>query len=219
MMNPESRDAMGFEYVFEQEVRASKVDRYFAWSDRLQALASRQPGFIRQERRLVRDAGDIKRFETTIQFDTVEHCINWLDNPERRKLLNLEEEQAGFAFRGHGNWDGYSRWLSRRLTAEPPKWKVNLLVLLTLYPVAMLLTPILHFTLRGFGLPGVMLISNILCVAATSWVLVPFASCFYLRWLEGESEPWRDFAALASLFALLAVLFLVFQALPVGFWG
>lgn len=219
MTNPQNQAAEGFEYVFEQEVLASKADRYYAWSEKLHALAARQPGFIHQERRQVSEAGGLKRFETTLRFDTAEHCVNWLDNPERRRLLNLEEEQAGFAFRGHGNWEGYARWLSPRLTTEPPKWKVNLLVLLTLYPVAMLLTPLLHLTLRGFGLPSVMLISNILCVAATSWVLVPFASRFYLRWLEGKSGTWHDIAAVASLFAIIAILFSIFQALPAGFWG
>ena len=208
-----------FEYVFEQEVRATKLDRFYALSDKLHELASQQPGFIHQERRLVDPEGPVRRFQTTVKFDTAEHCINWLDNSERRRLLNLEEEQADFSFQGHGNWDGYSRWLSRSLTSEPPMWKVNILVLLTLYPMAMLLTPLLHLVLKGYGLPATMLISNLLCVAATSWVLVPFVSRFYRRWLEGELGPGARALALASLLALLAILLAVFQALPSSFWG
>ena len=105
------------------------------------------------------------------------------------------------------------------LSAEPPKWKINLLVLLTLYPTAMLLTPLLHLLFRGFGLPAMMLISNILCVAATSWLLVPLASRFYLRWLEGDTTPRQGALATLSIAALFALMFIVFQALPAGFWN
>ncbi|MEO6845808.1 MAG: hypothetical protein ABI443_00860 [Chthoniobacterales bacterium] len=218
-MAPPKTPEQVFEYVFEQKVRASKVNRYYTVSDKLHALASQQPGFIHQERHLVAEEGDICRFQTIVKFDTAEHCITWLDNPERRHLINIEEEQSGFAFRGHANWDGYSRWLSRSITTEPPKWKISLLVVLTLYPTAMLLTPLLHFMFKGFGMPSLMLISNFLCVAATSWVLVPFVSNFYQRWLEGESSSASRAVALASLIALLVIMLLVFQWLPATFWG
>lgn len=218
MANTTSQEE-AFEYVFEQEVRASKIDRYYAWSDKLLALVSKQPGFVHQERRLVEKGEKIWRFETVLKFDTAEDCISWLDNPERRRLVNLEEEEAGFAFRGHGNWDGYSRWLSKRVTTEPPKWKVNLLVLLTLYPTAMLLTPLLHFTLKGFSSPSLMFISNAICVAATSWLLVPFVSRFYLGWLEGNLTSKGHVFAVISLIALLVILLVLFQMLPVSLWN
>jgi len=208
-----------FEYVFEQEVQASKLERFLALSERLHELASRQPGFIHQQRHPVGEEGDVRRFQTILKFDSAAHCIDWLENSERRRLVNQEEDEAGFAFRGHGNWDGYSRWLTRRLTTEPPKWKINLLVLLTLYPTAMLLTPLLHLVFRDLGLPATMLISNILCVAATSWILVPFASRFYLGWLEGDATPRHRALAALSIAALFALMFLIFQSLPLGFWN
>jgi hypothetical protein len=64
-----------------------------------------------------------------------------------------------------------------------------------------------------------MLISNILCVAATSWLLVPLASRFYLRWLEGDTTPRQGALATLSIAALFALMFIVFQALPAGFWN
>lgn len=216
----ESREpAAAFEYVFEQEVRASMVDRFLALNERLHTLASQQPGFVHQERELVSQDGPVWRYRTILKFDTAEHCVQWLDHPERRRLLNLEEKEAGFAFHGHGNWEGYARWLPRQLSAEPPKWKVNLLVLLTLYPTAMLLTPLLHLVMRGAGLPVSMLVSNAICVAATSWVLVPFVSRFYLGWLSGEADGRSRAIAAGSLALLFTAMFLVFEMLPAGFWN
>lgn len=219
MTSPDENSDPAFEYVFEQEVRATRLDRFLALSDRLHTLASQQSGFLDQSRRRVEQTGDTVRFETTLRFDTAAHCIDWLDQPERRRLINLEEEQAGFTFRGHGNWDGYSNWLSRRVTTEPPKWKVNLLVLLTLYPTAMLLTPALHAVFSGFRMPSLMLISNALCVAATSWLLVPPVSRLTLPWLEGELSPRRRALTLAALLAVLAGLLIAFEAIPASFWN
>lgn len=218
-MTDQARGDGVFEYVFEQEVRPSEADRYYAFSDRLHALASKQPGFLHQERRLVEKGESVLRFETRLKFDTAAHCTSWLDHPERRRLLNLEEEQTGFAFRGHGNWEGYSRWLSQSVTTQPPKWKVNLLVLLTLFPTVMVLTPLLHAVLGGWAFPSVMLVSNALCVAATSWILVPFVSRFYLRWLEGSLSPAGQKLATASVVILLIVILAICLALPPGVWG
>lgn len=208
-----------FEYTFEQVVKASKLERFHVLNDKLRELASRQPGFIHQERREVQNDGRIRRFQTKLKFDTAEHCVSWLENPERRRLLNIEEQEAGYVFRGHANWGGYSRWLSRRVTGEAPKWKVNLLVLLTLYPTAMLLTPLLHMALGGIGLPVSMFVSNILCVAATSWVLVPCVSGICVHWLNGELKGVANAAALAGLLVLMAIMVIVFQLLPASFWG
>jgi len=217
MPTPET-DGEAFEYVFEQRVRASQVDRYYKLSDQLHALASRQPGFIRQERRLVGEEDGVQRFETTLKFDSAAHCLDWIDHPERRRLLHLEEEEAGFAFTGRGNWDGYARWLSRRLAAEPPKWKINLLVLLTLYPTVMFLTPLLRITMGGFTVPSVMLVSNALCVAGTSWLFVPLVSRLYLQWLEGGRSTRFQILAGLSVFAILAALWLSFRLLPASLW-
>jgi antibiotic biosynthesis monooxygenase (ABM) superfamily enzyme len=207
-----------FVYVFDQAVKASEVERYFVFSNKLHLLASKQPGFVHQERLKIGEKEGMVLFQTTLKFDTVEHCFTWLDHPERRQILLMEEQEAGFTFKGHANWDGYSRWLSREVRKEAPKWKVTLLVLLTLYPTAMLLTPILHLALHGWGLPGVMLISNILCVAITSWLLVPFASQLSARWLEGDLQPARQTMVLVFFIFLLALFFFAFQSLPASLW-
>ncbi len=217
--SPATGSSVPFEYVFEQNVRASKVPRFYVLNERLRTLASRQPGFIHQERRTISEGRDVWKFQTTLVFDTAAHCVAWLENPDRRRLLRDEEAEAGFAFQGHANWDGYSRWLSRSLTSEPPKWKINLLVLLTLFPTCMALTPILHITMHGVRMPIVMLVSNALCVAATSWLLVPPMSRLYARWLEGGLTPVGRLLALTSVLALIALLLALCLWLPPAVWG
>jgi antibiotic biosynthesis monooxygenase (ABM) superfamily enzyme len=133
--------------------------------------------------------------------------------------LRQEEEENDFHYSGHGNWQSIGRWLARSITKKTPKWKVSLLVLLTLYPTVMLLTPLLHLSLKGVAYPVVMLISNSLCVAATSWILVPTLSRFYSDWLQGNLGRLQRWLALASLIILFILLLNSFLALPKSLWG
>lgn len=208
-----------FEYVFEQQVKATKLDSYYKFNEQLHLLASEQPGYIYHGRRLLPGDGEIRHFQTLLRFDSPENCINWLEHPERRRLLRLEEEQNDFHYSGHGNWQSYGRWLARSITKKTPKWKVSLLVLLTLYPTVMLLTPLLHLSLKGVAYPVVMLISNSLCVAATSWILVPTLSRLYSDWLQGNLGRLQRWLALASLIILFILLLNGFLALPKSLWG
>jgi len=208
-----------FEYVFEQHVRAEKLDSYYKFCEQLHLLASQQPGYIYHERRLLAGDGEIRHFQTILRFDSPENCINWLEHPERRRLLRQEEEQNYFQYSGHGNWQSYARWLARSITKPTPKWKVSLLVLLTLYPTVMVLTPLLHLSLRGVAYPIKMLISNSLCVAATSWILVPIVSRIYSNWLQGNLGRWQRWFALSSLIILFILLLNGFLALPKSLWG
>lgn len=203
-----------FEYHFEQRVNPRHLERFHRFSEQMRALASQRDGFLSLERQLVEQHPDVCVFRTSMRFNTIQQCMSWLDDPQRRRLLLQEEEEAGFRFQGQGNWFGYGRWLSRRIKRTVPTWKVNLLVLLTLYPTAMLLTPLLHALFPNASGSTQMLVSNALCVAATSWLLVPAVSRAYRRWLEGESNGLQTWSALMSLLVLIALFWWGFSHLP-----
>jgi antibiotic biosynthesis monooxygenase (ABM) superfamily enzyme len=87
------------------------------------------------------------------------------------------------------------------------------MVLLTLYPTAMLLTPILHGLFPKASGATLMLVSNTICVAATSWLLVPAVSRVYRRWLEGDTNTLQTIAALASLMGVFVAMWWGFSNL------
>lgn len=203
-----------FEYQFDQQVDPRHLQRFLAFSDTMRHLASQRQGFISLERELIEQTPELCVFRTRMRFQTIQQCMSWLDDPQRRQLLLQEEEEAGFRFQGHANWIGYGRWLSRRIKRPVPTWKVNMLVLLTLYPTAMLLTPVLKALLPGASGATLMLVSNTLCIAATSWLLVPAMSRAYRRWLEGDSTTLQAVASLASLLLLITLFWWGFSHLP-----
>lgn len=209
-----SQSPESFEYHFEQRVDPRYQERFHQFSERMRELASQREGFISLERHLIEQRPEVCVFRTSLRFRTIQQCMSWLDDPQRRQLLLQEEEEAGFRFQGQGNWFGYGRWLSRRIKRTVPTWKVNLLVLLTLYPTAMLLTPVLHGLFPHASGSTLMLVSNALCIAATSWLLVPAVSRAYRRWLEGDTNPTETWGALVSLLLLIALFWWGFSNLP-----
>jgi antibiotic biosynthesis monooxygenase (ABM) superfamily enzyme len=202
-----------FEYHFEQHIDPRYLDRYYRFSDHMRQMASQREGFVSLERQLVEQRSDQYIFRTTMRFKHPQQCMSWLDDPERRRILLQEEEETGFQFKGRANWTGYGRWLSSRIRRPVPTWKVNLMVLLTLYPTAMLLTPILHELFPRAPGATLMLVSNTICVAATSWLLVPAVSRVYRRWLEGDTNTLQTVAALASLVGVFVAMWWGFSHL------
>lgn len=214
-MNAERRQHGSFEYHFEQSVAPHHLARFQRFCERLDQLVILQDGFISVDRQAMEQGPEACVFRTSLRFATIQQCMNWLDNPQRRRLLVQEEEEAGFRFQGKANWMGYGRWLSRRIKRRVPTWKVNLMVLLTLYPSAMLLAPVLRGLLPGASAATLMLVSNTLCIAATSWVLVPGVSRAYRRWLEGDTPPIQAWISLLSLAGLLTLLWWGFSSVPI----
>jgi antibiotic biosynthesis monooxygenase (ABM) superfamily enzyme len=211
-----NRSSESFEYHFEQRVNPHQLERFHRFSEQMRALASQKEGFISLKRQMIDERPDICIFRTSMRFNTIQQCINWLDDPQRRRLLLQEEEEAGFRFQGQGNWFGYSRWLSRRIKSRVTTWKVNLIVVFTLYPTAMMLTPMLRAMFPNASGSTQMLVSNILCVAATSWLLVPTVSRTYRSWLEGEGSALQSGGSLLSLVLLIALFWWAFSNLPLA---
>jgi antibiotic biosynthesis monooxygenase (ABM) superfamily enzyme len=149
-----------------------------------------------------------------IVWDDLESWLAWMDSEERRPILQ-EERHGGFSFRRRSNWQGYARWLGRAAAERTPIWKMNLIVLLLIYPTVMLVGRLT----RDWSLqrPALMLIGNAITVAVTGWWLVPLTARAYAGWLDGHwSQSQRLRALVSILLLLLALLLLLFQALPAG---
>jgi len=93
-----------------------------------------------------------------------------------------------------------------------PVWKVNLLVLLVLYPTV----EVLRVLLRSLPLdgPSGLLLANVCSVALTGWWLVPWVSRLCRPWLEGTGSRRGQRLTLTAILASLGLLLLLFRSLP-----
>ncbi|WP_210497093.1 antibiotic biosynthesis monooxygenase [Microvirga antarctica] len=193
--------------VIATRIKKGSEISYRAWEQRIAAAQSKAPGFqgYRFEPPLPGVQDD---WLAIVRFDSEEHLQNWLNSPDRQKLL---AEAVSFTEEFHTRIvrTGFDQWFkSDGSTQGPAAWKQNMVVLLMLYPVVFLFgifvqTPILMGRLElPFWLA--LFVGNVVGVILLNW-LVPWASRKFNWWL---AAPGSALATNVTGAALVAGLYL-----------
>jgi hypothetical protein len=171
--------------VISTRIKLGQEDAYRAWERRIAAAQSRAPGFqgYRFEPPIPGVQDD---WLAIVRFDSEANLQAWLDSPERHKLLE-EAEEFTQEFHARIVRTGFDQWFKAPDGAPPPAaWKMNMLVLLMLYPVVFLFgawvqTPLL---MGKAGLPFwlALFVGNVVGVLLLNW-LVPAVSRGFGWWL------------------------------------
>ena len=206
-----------FVYTIHSTVEASQRESYQIIQDRLNRAAQAFSGYLGQD--VVFDdsvGGATLKVTTHVRFEELEQCLHWLDSPERRALITQAEKLVGYRYRFHLDASSFDQWIQTRGASRTPIWKVNLLVWLALYPSVMLLMWLGGATLSQLSLPLNMLISNLITVLLTGYLLVPWLSRLYANWLATTSRRWTLAGCITILVAqgLLLMLFSTVPGLP-----
>jgi uncharacterized protein len=147
-------------------------------------------------------------FIAILRFDSETNLRTWLESPQRRQLLD-EAAPLTAEFHTRMAQSGFEQWF-RDATPEgappPAAWKMNMIVLLTLYPVVFLWglvvgTPILTGALK-LNFPVALFIGNAFSVILTSY-LVPWTANRLSWWLT-PSKPGRTLVNLQGAGLLVA---------------
>jgi uncharacterized protein len=201
--------------VISTRIKPGQETAYRAWEQRIAAAQSKAPGF--QGYRFEPPVPGVQEdWLAIVRFDTEENLQAWLNSPERQKLLrDAEPFTEEFHFRIART--GFDQWFPVPSEGKeaPAAWKMNMLVLLMLYPVVFLFglavqTPLL---IGRAGLPFAvaLFIGNLTSVLTLSY-LVPLISTRFLWWLQPAPANRTRINVLgaALVAALYAVMVLVF---------
>lgn len=187
---------------------------YRRWEQRIAAAQARAPGF--QGYRFEPPTPGVQDdWLSILRFDTEAHLQAWLDSPERHALL---EEADAFTERYNARIvrTGFDQWFPPAAGGAPPipAWKMNMVVLLLLYPIVVLFgayiqTPLLSGKL-GLPFPIALFIGNVVSVILLTYA-VPWTSRG-LDWWLGPGKSWRhaDLAGAALLVGLYGVMLFLF---------
>lgn len=160
----------------------SDTTEFREWYRRLHDVLDRFDGFIRSE--LVEplpgtqdDTAIIFSFRSRAALD------RWLDSSERRSVLAdvdplLESERTVNVV------GGFAGWFSGSTSATPKRWKQAALVLLALYPTALVLGVARDSLYPDLSDPLAVLVGNVVGVAILSWVLMPALTRRFDGWLR-----------------------------------
>ena len=155
--------------------------RYGEFHERLVRRLSGFPGFLRSE--LFEPVPGVQD-ETVVafSFDTREHLDAWLRSDARRAMLTeieplVEGDRTVNVVGGFAGWFGGA-------DRDVKRWKQAAVVLLALFPTALVLTMVREWLFPDVHWVLGVLFGNVLGVAALSWLLMPFLTRTLAGWLR-----------------------------------
>ena len=190
--------------VIFSRIKPGMEDSYREWAARMQQAQAHYPGYRGMYLQPPGLGGT--HWITMLRFATTEQLNAWLAAPERAAMLKearafIEDEEL---LRLATSFPGWVR-IDPETGKGPPDWKTALLVLLGLYPIVVLellyLNPLLEGLVPALGI----FIGNVLSVAATSFLTMPFCVRKFDWWLFPDTKhhnraPTIGLAILAALF-------------------
>ncbi|MCX7365207.1 MAG: antibiotic biosynthesis monooxygenase [Alphaproteobacteria bacterium] len=199
--------------VMSTRVRPGKEAEYRAWERKIAVAQTQAPGL--QGYRFEPPVPGVQDdYVAILRFDSEANLQAWLDSPERKKLVDeaiplTEDFHARIARTGFEQWfrDGSGASLNA------PAWKMNMLVLLTLYPVVFLWSVYVALPyLSKMSFAHALFVGNIVSVTITGF-LVPWAAGRLGWWLKVSPAKDRlrvNLLGTILILALYAVMVFVF---------
>lgn len=200
--------------VISTRVLPGKEAEYRAWERRIAAAQSKAPGL--QGYRFEPPVPGVQEdYVAILRFDTEANLQAWLNSPERKKLVD-EAAPLTEEFHARIASSGFEQWFRDVApgSATLPVWKMDMLVLLMLYPIVFLWSVwIGRPYLSDLSFAVALFIGNIVSVALTG-VLVPWVARRFGWWLQ----PAGHRNALAVHFLGAGVIMALYAALIFVFW-
>jgi hypothetical protein len=212
--------------VISTRVKPGQQDAFLRWYRRISAVQARFEGFqgYKFEAPIPGVQDD---WVTILRFDSDAHLEAWLNSEQRQQIL---QEANAFSLDTHIRKVrvGFEAWLKftdDQQQSSPSVWKVNMIVLLALYPLVFLFSIFVQTPLliqRGIPFWLALFIGNAVSTILLGWVVVPALSKVFGWWLnplkgagpDQITRQWITWAGAALILCLYAMLLLVFSHLP-----
>lgn len=195
-------------------VKPGMEEAYREWEFRVKLAQAKFPGYRGAYYQPPMDKS-FDQWTSLIRFDTPDCLDNWFSSEERKTLL---AEQAQFIRsseiqRLESSFPGWFP-VSAKSGHGPVRWKTAMLVLLCLYPLAVLQLHYVRPLLVSLPSALVTFICNILNVILMTWLFLPYAIKSFEAWLDpSNSSRSKDLRGTATLIALYAIEILLMNLL------
>jgi uncharacterized protein len=153
------------------------------WLHGISQESARFPGYLSST--IFRPPAGGREYTIVLQFDRDENLQSWLRSGQRRAWLDrvgaLEEVPAQ-----RSEVTGLEHWFTLPDKPEalpPPKHKMALLIILTVYPTMLAVRALLFPILDRLSYPLAALIVTVCLVLLLTYVLMPSVTRVFHRWL------------------------------------
>lgn len=173
--------------VISTRVKPGKEEAYREWERRIAVAQTHAPGF--QGYRIEPPVPGVQdSWLAIVRFDSDANLDLWMKSEARLKLLE-EGKDLSDVVRARIVRTGFDQWFAPGQTAvnTPPPWKMNMLVLLQLYPVVFLFGFLIQgpLLMKDMHLPFwfALFVGNVASVILLNW-LVPWTCARFNWWLQ-----------------------------------
>lgn len=158
------------------------------WAKAISADAARFPGHLGAGH--IRPARADDEHTIVYRFDTREHFNAWQNSPERQRWVDASRDLIVGEPRVQMA-TGLEYWFADPSCAgEPPKvWKQALLVWLGLYPTVLVVGYTVGVLIAGWPLPARSVVTTAISVILMTWVVMPFVTRAFRRFLHPGERP------------------------------
>jgi len=169
--------------VFSQRVKAGSETRFHSLVEEITPTLRSFDGFLDID--VVEPVDGVQaEHAVVVGFASRRRLDAWLESPQRQEWLDLvapliEGERAMSVMGGFGGWFAGSP----ERPGGPPRWKQAVAVLIALYPTALSIGWVMNMVAPDVPFALSMLISNVLGVAALTWLLMPLVTRLLSGWL------------------------------------
>ena len=177
--------------IFARRVRPGFERQYEEWLGGITRTLAQFPG--NQGSTILRPGAGRTEYIAIVQFDSAENLERWLVSEERADWLaklesiTLDSEEVS-------SLTGMERWFTlpdRSVTQAPPKYKSATLLLLGLYPLVLVLSPLLQPLIGSWPSALQILVSLVVSIPLMVWIVMPQLTRLFFGWLYPEHKPSR----------------------------
>ena len=179
-------------------VRPGRQDDFEEWIGGIGDEAARFPG--QEGMTVLRPGGESStEYVLVVRFASYDDLRRWEESAERAEWLTRLEPllAAESTFRTETGLETWFQLPGERVVVPPPKWKMALLILAAIYPLLLIVIPLMgtFFDTRYLGVPITLgpeflvrtFATAVILVALMTWVAMPFLTRLFRGWLRPVS--------------------------------
>ena len=181
-------------WVITHQVRPDRRDDFEDWIAGITDEVARFPG--REGVTVLRPGGESStEYVVIVRFAAYDDLRRWEESAERAEWLTRLDPllAATSTYRTETGLETWFQLPGQRAVVPPPKWKMALLIILAIYPLLLIVLPVMGtvFDLPYLGVPITIgsefvvrtFVTAVILVTLMTWVAMPFLTKLFRGWL------------------------------------
>jgi len=179
--NEENSESGPVTVVIRRRIKSGFAQAYEALEKEISTDAGTQEGYLGST--FLRPEGGTDRdFVTIVRFDSYESMMQWEHSAAGKALIDradaMSETTADIRRSA-----GLSLWFIPRHSTSPSRWKMVLLLTVSIFILAEIMTPLLNPALSLLPQPVALFISLAIQIALLTYFVLPWLTTLLAKWL------------------------------------